>query len=458
MLRISNFHCDLTYRTVVDRQRLTVSRTVGMYEQVQACKRGFSRKVKSLDSVGRHVLFVGRFYNQLTSLINLEITAMSHNSNNRDSKDEEKKGSTEEDLDFQLDDFDEEIIDLVDPLEGEGEDSEDSFAHDESVNEDKDLSLEDFDVEMELGEDEPSQGSMMEPPEDEGNSETDSWSKTESEPGGSFKDEDETSEAAAEEADEEIAEDELFSDEALAELFASHESEVAKLLEEAAGSPGETERFPSAEPASVSEEELPEDLFADLEAEAEGAKEEGDTSEVAPVSEGEPGEDLFADLEAEVEGVREEGDTSEVSPVSEEELPEDLFADLEMDAEDVREEEDTSEMPPAVEEEVSDEVVTDFEGELDSLIDETVAAASALAIEEESEGLVAHLEGETEEVGQMDISEEIAPDVAEELASLVSGQVEEVLTRLVEERLPEIVERLLTQEIEKIRSSLESEE
>ncbi len=77
---------------------------------------------------------------------------MSHNSNDRESKDKEKQETTEEDLDFQLDDFDGEIIDLLDPLEGEGAESDDSSAHDEILEEDRDLSFEDFDVEMELGE------------------------------------------------------------------------------------------------------------------------------------------------------------------------------------------------------------------------------------------------------------------------------------------------------------------
>ena len=98
---------------------------------------------------------------------------MSHNSNDRQSKDKEKQETTEEDLDFQLDDFDDEIIDLVDPLEGEGEESDDSSAHDEVVDADRDLSFEDFDVEMELGEDEPSVGSMIEPLEHEEESKTD---------------------------------------------------------------------------------------------------------------------------------------------------------------------------------------------------------------------------------------------------------------------------------------------
>ena len=127
---------------------------------------------------------------------------MSHNSNDRESKDKEKQETTEEDLDFQLDDFDDEIIDLLDPLEGEGAESDDSSAHDEILEEDRDLSFEDFDVEMELGEDE-------------------------------------TSEAAAAKTDEGITEDDLVTDEALAEPLAFHESEVAKLLEEATGSPVE---------------------------------------------------------------------------------------------------------------------------------------------------------------------------------------------------------------------------
>ena len=433
------------------------------------------------------MLFVDRFYNSLRSLINLEIRAMSNNSKNQDSEGKERQTSLEEDLDLQLDDFDDEIIDLVDPLEGEGAESDDSSVHDETWDDEDDLSFEDFDVEMELGEDEPSKGSMMEPLEDEEESKTDSWKEIENERGKPFGGEDETSKAAAGESDEGIKEDDPFSDEALAELFASHESEVAKLLEEATGCTVEDEKVPSAEAVSVSEEELPEDLFADLEMEAEEIGEEGDAPESASVSEeelpedlfadlemeaeeiGEEGdapesasvseeelpEDLFADLELEAEGIGEEGDAPESASVSEEELPEDLFADLELEAEGIGEEGDTPEAPSAVGEEVSAEVVSDFERELDSVIDETVAAASALASEEEPQSEVTDFEAETEKVSQMDIFEEIAPAAAEELATLVSVQVEEVVTRLVEQRLPAIVERLVAQEIEKIRSSLE---
>jgi len=401
------------------------------------------------------VLFVDRFYNSLRSLINLEIRAMSNNSKNQDSEGKERQTSMEEDLDLQLDDFDDEIIDLVDPLEGEGAESDDSSVHDETWDDEDDLSFEDFDVEMELGEDEPSKGSMMEPLEYEEESKTDSWKEIENERGKPFGGEDETSKAAAGESDEGIKEDDPFSDEALAELFASHESEVAKLLEEATGCTVEDEKVPSAEAVSVSEEELPEDLFADLEMEAEGIGEEGDASESASVSEEELPEDLFADLEMEAEEIGEEGDAPESASVSEEELPEDLFADLELEAEGIGEEGDTPEAPSAVGEEVSAEVVSDFERELDSVIDETVAAASALASEEEPQSEVTDFEAGTEKVSQMDIFEEIAPAAAEELATLVSVQVEEVVTRLVEQRLPAIVERLVAQEIEKIRSSLE---
>jgi len=399
---------------------------------------------------------------------------MSHNSNDREAKDKEKQETTEEDLDFNLDDFDEEIIDLIEPLEEEGAESDDSSADEEILDEDGDLSLEDFDVEMELGEDDPSSDSTLEPFEGQEGSRTDSANE---------------SEAAAGEREEGSAEGDIVTDEALAELFASHESEVAKLLQEAGVSPGEDEAVPAAQPTPASEEEVVEDLFADLEVEAEGVSEEGDISEPAPVSEEELPEDLFADLEMEAEGVSEESDISEPAPVSEEELPEDLFADLEMEAEGVSEEGDISELVPADEEDVSAEVVTDFEvesesavdetvaaasalasedrpedaandfeRELDSVIDETVVAASALDIEEEAEYDVTDSGGEPGEVGQMDIPEEIPPATAEELAALVSGQVEEIVTRLVEEQLPAIVERLVAQEIEKIKNSLESEE
>ncbi|MGD8916909.1 MAG: hypothetical protein PVH35_09955, partial [Syntrophobacterales bacterium] len=208
---------------------------------------------------------------------------MSHHSNDQESKDKENQQTSEEDLDFQLDDLDDEIIDLVDPVEGESAGSDDWSPDEEILDEDRELSFEDFDVEMELGEDDTAVDSKIEPLEEEEVSKADSSDEMESELGEVFEGEDETSEDAGAEADQAISEDDPVTDEALAELFASHESEVAKLLEEASGSPAEDEEAPSAEPVSLSEEELPEDLFADLEPESEVVGEEADASEPAPV-------------------------------------------------------------------------------------------------------------------------------------------------------------------------------
>jgi hypothetical protein len=241
---------------------------------------------------------------------------MSQNSNDREPKDKEKQDTTEEDLDFQLDDFDEEIIDLIDPLEDEGAQSDDSSTHEETLDEDRDLSFEDFDVEMELEEDGLSLDSSKEPYEDEEAGKTDSSSSNEIATGfgEAFEEGDETSKVAGGEKDEEVTQEDLVTDEALAELFASHEDEVAKLLEEATVSPVEDEKVPSAEPASLSEKKIDQDPFADLEIEAEGVSEEGETPEPVSVSEEELPEDLFADLDTEAEGVSEEGDAPE--PVS----------------------------------------------------------------------------------------------------------------------------------------------
>ena len=378
---------------------------------------------------------------------------MSHHSNDQESKEKENQETSEEDLDFQLDDPEDEIIDLVDPVEGEGAVSDDWSSDDEILEEDRELSFEDFDVEMELGEDDLSVDSENEPFEEEQVSKADSSDEMERELGEVFEGADDTSDAAAAEADDGIPEDDLVTDEALAELFASHESEVAKLLEEATGSPAEGEETPSAEPVSLSEEELPEDLFADLEMEAEVVGEEADAPEAVPVSEEELPEDLFADLGMEAEVVGEEADAPQLAAAVEDEV----VTDFETELESAIDETVVDASVLAAEEGPADEVA-DFETELDSVIDETVVDASALAVEEEPAGEATDFEGEPEAVTQMDIPEEIAPAAAEELAALVSGQVEEVVTRLVEEQLPSIVERLVAQEIEKIKSSLESGE
>lgn len=346
---------------------------------------------------------------------------MSHNSNDRESKDKERQEKSEEDLDSQLDDFDDEIIDLLDPLEGDGSESDDSSAHAEILDEDRALLFEDFDLQMEVWEDEPSVGSNTEPFEDGEGKKTDSSNEMVSELGELLEGEGETGEGTV----QGMAEDDLFTDDDLAELFSSQETEVAKLLEEATGSPLD-EEVSTAAVEPFSEEELPEDLFSDLEMEAEGGNEAGDAAQGAPFSE--------------------------------EELPEDLFADLEMKAEGGDEAGDAAEVAPAAEEELAAAPVADFAGEMDIVIKETVAGASVLAAEEKPEEMVGDLRAEPEEVDYMGIPEEIAQGAAEDLAALVSGKVEEVVTRLVEERLPAIVERLLAQEIEKIKSSLESGE
>ena len=299
---------------------------------------------------------------------------MSDNSNDRQSKDKETQETTEEDLDFHLDDFDDEIIDLVDPLEGEGGESDDSSGHDEILDEDKDLSFEEFDVEMELGEDEPSLDLTKEPFEDEEGSRTDYSNESESELGESFHGEDETSEATAAETDEGISEDDLVTDEALAELFASHESEVAKLLEEATGSPVEDKEAPSAGPVSISEEELPEDLFADLDMETEAVSEEGDAAEEVLSDE------VVTDFDKEIDSVIDET-VAAASTLAGEEVVEDEVSDFEEEIEEVSQMDIPEEIAPATAEELAalvsgqvEEVVTRLvEEQLPSIVERLVA-------------------------------------------------------------------------------------
>jgi hypothetical protein len=336
------------------------------------------------------MLFVGRFDNSLSSLTNLEIAAMNHNSDDRKPEDKEAQETGGEDFDLQLDDLDDEIIDLVDPVEGEDRASDDPSASNDEVDDENELALGDLDLEVELGEDESDLDATLESLEDEEKS----AAAVETEVEERSTAQEVTADTAAAAGDDALLEEDLVTDEALAELFASHESEVAQLLEEASGAGEEDTEVASAQPATpVTEEDLSEDLFADLDTEL------GDVSE-EPVS-------------------------AEAGPVTEEDLPEDLFADLEAESVDVSE--------------------------------QAVDEVSAMVAGEEATGDIdTDLEGESKDVSE-EVAEELSPDAAEELAALFSAQVESVVTRLVEERLPAIVESAIAQEIEKIRTSLESE-
>jgi hypothetical protein len=181
-------------------------------------------------------------------------------------------------------------------------------------------------------------------------------------------------------------------DRELADLFASDELEVSKLLEDGPAERGESSPLVKEEGAAPDEEFFA-GLFDDLEVEEEGAEAVEGSSEGASTKEEAPG-DLLAELGLEPVVTAEAAAPQAPAPV--EELPEDLFADLERSG------------PGAPE----------------------VPQAAVVPLP-------------------------VSTPNAEELAALVREQVEAVVTRLVEERLPAIAERILMEEIRKIKAAME---
>jgi hypothetical protein len=180
---------------------------------------------------------------------------MNHNADDPKSEDKETQETGGEDFDLQLDDLDDEIIDLVEPVEGEDPALDEPSSSQDDVDDENELALGELDLEVKLGEEEPAAA-------DETVVEETSTAQ------------EGTANTAAAAGDDALLEEDPVTDEALAELFASHESEVAQLLEEASGTGQEDPEAVSVQPATpVSEEDLSEDFFADLETEL------GDVSE-----------------------------------------------------------------------------------------------------------------------------------------------------------------------------------
>jgi hypothetical protein len=330
--------------------------------------------------------------------------------------------ATEEDPGRHLAEAEEEIIDLVDVVEeGTGALEEEPVGAEqpsEVPDDEGEFSLEDLDLDAEFGDQEPKLDTVIDPLEAGQGDVSEALNAAEQEVGAMLADEQWTTEdTAAEQAGAEGADVDEETDEALAELFASDEVDVSRMLEEAMEGREEAEE-PAGE-APASEEELPEELFADLDMEEEEGAAEGAGQRA--FGKDELSEDLFEDLEMEAEGAAEE--PAEEVLAAEEELPEELFGDVDMEAEPAAEEAAAGPSEPAR------EVVVGLTGQPEA----------GAAQEQMPEG-------------------GLTPAAAEELAALVSAEVEAVVTRLVEERLPAIAERIISQEIEKIKATMEQEE
>jgi hypothetical protein len=181
-------------------------------------------------------------------------------------------------------------------------------------------------------------------------------------------------------------------DKELADLFASDELEVSKLLED--GSAGtEAGSAPLKREESAPDEKFLEGLFDDLELEKEGADGVDASSDEVP-TEDQGSTELLAELGLEPDVTPRAAAPQALVPV--EELPEDLFADLEKSGRGAPEMPEAAAVPPPV-----------------------------------------------------------ASWNAEELAALVREQVEGLVTSLVEARLPAIAESILMEEIRKIKAAME---
>lgn len=180
---------------------------------------------------------------------------------------------------------------------------------------------------------------------------------------------------------------------ALNELLATREVDASKLLEKTEEQKVEQSKKPEPQKVQTVEDQLPEDLF----------------------------DDLDKDLELVLEGA-----ASENQAVSESEIEEDLLGDLEMDfAAEKADESATKEA--AIEAGISKDLFETTE--------------QNVAVEEK------------EEKGAEAVTSTSNSD--EELADLLSKKIEGLVKRLVEERLAEIAERVIMEKINKIFKSMQ---
>jgi hypothetical protein len=317
------------------------------------------------------------------------MVSMEPKSIKKGSEEAHSREGTSDDEDVRLDDLEDEIIDLVEVVE-EGASSsgvapaEELEVADELVGDDLEFEG-DASGKVEASMAGASEEEMREADEALGEAEDEFESLLRAEP----------TEPEAELGDlspvrDDFGEEET--DKELADLFASDELEVSKLLED--GSTGnEKGGAPVKGEDSAPDEEFLEGLFDDLELEEDGADGVDVPSDEAPTKD-EGSTDLLVELGLEPEVTAKAAAPQASAPV--EELAEDLFADLEKSGRDAPEVPEVAAVPPSV-----------------------------------------------------------STWNAEELAALVREQVEAVVTRLVEERLPAIAEGILMEEIRKIKAAME---
>jgi hypothetical protein len=242
---------------------------------------------------------------------------MKDDSKDKKAKGEEHLGSGPEDFDLDLDDIDEELIDLVDVVEGEDEALDDEPYGEGRPAEDMEgepFALDDLDLDIELAEESPGLDPVIEPIEERADAATEALAEAEGEIEEMLRGEETATEAVGEECGE------VATDDVLAELFESDEMDVSKLLDEA-GVPGPEVGEALTEEEEGIEEEFPDELFADLEAEEGPIGEEAEALEQASVAEEIPDE-FLVEVEKRTGVPAQKDEVSQLPAASVEELAE----------------------------------------------------------------------------------------------------------------------------------------
>jgi hypothetical protein len=227
--------------------------------------------------------------------------------------------------------------------------------------------------------------------------------------------------ASAKVADKEEVDTDLAK--ALNELLATREVDASKLLEKPEEQKVVKSKEAESEKVQTVENQLPEELFDDLDKDLELVL-EGVAAENQAAPEKEPEEDFLDDLEENLQLQRDVA-MEEDQASSDSKLEEDLLGDLEMDIAAERVDESATK-EAAIEAGISKDLFETTE--------------QTIAVEERGES------------GADGVTSASIAD--EELANLLSKKIEALVNRLVEERLGEIAERVIMEKINKIFKSM----
>ena len=277
---------------------------------------------KSLDSGQGVVLCEGELGNSLRFLANLRMVSMESKSTKKGPEKAHSREATSDDVGLRLDDLEHEIIDLVEVVE-EGASSS-GVAPAEELEAADGLVGDDLEFEGEVSRE--VEASMPQALEEEMREADEALGEAEDEFESLLRAESTEPEAGLEDlspVSDDFGKEET--DRELADLFTSDELEVSNLLEDGSAEKDESPP-PVKDEDSAPDEEFLEGLFDDLEVEEDGAEAVDASSEEA-LTKDEVSKDLLVELGLEPEVTAEA--TAPPAPAPLEELPEDLFADLE---------------------------------------------------------------------------------------------------------------------------------